>query len=380
MKEGTEVQQQVRPERRKPVVLICPLNWGLGHAARCVPVVRAFLNEGCQIVVAAEGGPLALLKNEFSETIEYCQFPGMNVRYSGKNMVLNMARQLPALLQAIWKEHRLLKKIVQETKADVVVSDNRYGLWHRGVRSVFVTHQVFIQLPLQLKVLEPVLYGMNRYFMKKYDHCWVPDFRGEYNLSGLLSHKKKLKGLNFVGPLSRFASGTQETGQEELLRLPTDYFLVILSGPEPQRSLLEQELIRQFDAAALEVIFVRGKIGEAPVEGTPLRTMLNHASTPIMKQLIANARLVVCRPGYSTLMDLAVFGKKALVIPTPGQTEQEYLGRMLHQQGSAACVVQDQINLSNDLVSAGKMKGIPGIAFDQDQLQAAVQDLLKKDQ
>ncbi|MFO7977396.1 MAG: glycosyltransferase [Bacteroidales bacterium] len=362
--------------REKPVVLVCPLNWGLGHAARCIPVIREFLVAGCQVVVAAEGGPLALLKEEFTGSVRFLLFPGMNVQYSsGKNMVLNMAKQLPTLLYAIWQEHRQLKKILQDTSADIVLSDNRYGLWAPGTQTVFMTHQVFIQSPPGLKYMEPLLYAMNRYFIKKFDHCWIPDFPGSENLSGILSHKKELKQLRFIGPLSRFEAGSVEGTPN---RTDEDYILIILSGPEPQRTLLERELTKQVDAAALKAIFVRGLINGLPAPVTSLRNMLNHASSPRMKTLIAKARAVVCRPGYSTLMDLSVFGKKAVVIPTPGQTEQEYLGRMLQEQGFAQCVSQDQIDLREDLKRAERLQGIPRVSHQLGLLTAAVQDLLNQ--
>ena len=361
-----------------PVVLVCPLDWGLGHASRCIPLVEELLGQGCRVVVGAWGGGMKLLQEEFGQRISYIDFPGRVVRYPRNgNMALSMFLQAPSLALASWREHRQLGRLLKQTGARVVISDNRFGLWSKKCMSVFITHQVFIQAPGRLKWLEPMLFALNRFFMNRYQLCWVPDLPGDENLSGILSHKRKIRHLRFIGPLTRFGNQNIPRLPENSPPVPLHYYLVILSGPEPQRSILEQELIRQFDLMGGDVVFVRGMPGEAPGQGRPGRIMLSHAGTSLMHHLIANARAVICRPGYSTLMDMSVFGKKALLIPTPGQTEQEYLGEMLHQKQYAHCTTQDRLILADDLQQALQKKGIPGISHEADLLREAVNELLQ---
>jgi hypothetical protein len=360
--------------KQNPVVLVCPLDWGLGHAARCVPVIRQLQVRGCRVHVAAGGGGLELLRNEFGATLDYHRFEGAPIRYPARGgMAWKLALQTPRLMASILKEHRQLQRLIRITGASLVISDNRYGLWSARVATVFITHQVFIQAPKGLRWLEPILLALNRFFMNKFDHCWVPDFPGEDNLSGKLSHKKPIPGLQFVGPLTRFSEPARRAGVNPLpADFPERFFLVILSGPEPQRSLLEGILKKLFDAAGPAVVFVRGLVSDPK----PLREnncfMMGHAGTAELAFLIEKASLLVCRPGYSTLMDLSAFGKKALLIPTPGQTEQEYLGQMLMEKGFAHCVAQQDIHLDADLKLAAQMKGIPKLQPGKDLLAGAI--------
>lgn len=361
-------------------VLVCPLDWGLGHATRCVPIIQALLRRGRAVVVAADGAPLSFLKLEFGDRIAYQRFPGMAIRYPERGqMALQIFFKLPAFLRSVVKEHRQLKRLIRDTGASLVISDNRYGLWNKRIFSVFMTHQVFIQAPEHWKWIEPLLWRLTRWFIRRYDQCWIPDFPSEPNLSGELSHASDLKDYHYIGPLSRFSSMAVQDYESPLPEgFPMDYYLVILSGPEPQRSLLEEALKRQFEKTDLPVVFVLGKPEVVQKEQSGKRMVFNHLATSHLAFLIKNARLVICRPGYSSLMDLAVFGKKVLLIPTPGQTEQEYLGNLLKQQGQAHCVKQNQIGLQKDIALAIAYSGIRKIDRNDGFLEKALDESLKK--
>jgi len=363
---------------KQTVVLVCPLNWGLGHATRCVPVINALLSRKCKVVIAADGASLAFLQKEFSDQTFYLGFRGKSIRYPQKeNMLLSMALQTPSLLFSILREHRELKKLIRQTSASIVISDNRYGLWNKNVRTVFLTHQLFIRASLKTKWLEPWLGCITRFFIKKFDFCWVPDFAEAPGLSGALSHKKPIPGIHFSGPLSRFAAIEELSFFNPLPEgFPAHFFLAILSGPEPQRSTFEAMLRTQFERTGDPIVFLLGKPDGELRQWTGNAFIMSHTKTSELAWLIKNARMVICRPGYSTLMDLAVFGKKALLVPTPGQTEQEYLGQMLSESKQAFCVKQNDLDLKTHILQAENFEGIRKEKKPHDLLKQLLDDLL----
>lgn len=363
--------------RPQTTVLICPLNWGLGHATRCVPIINALLVRNCRVVVAADGPALDFLQKEFRQT-SFIRFQGKTIRYNQKgSLAFRLLLQTPMLLWSGIQEHFVLKRLIKQTGASLVISDNRYGLWSNKARTVFITHQLFIQAPGGLKWIEPLLWQITRFFLKKYNHCWVPDFPEAPGLSGLLSHKLHVPRITFVGPLSRFHSLSDNAFRNPLPNnFPGHFILCILSGPEPQRSSFERLLKYQFEKASLPAVFVLGKPGNNLRHGSGNIFFIDHAASEEFAWLIKNASLVICRSGYSTLMDLSVFGKKALLVPTPGQTEQEYLGQMLLNSGMAYSVSQSNFNLEKDIVHANNFSGIKDLLYGGDLLSGAIDQVL----
>ena len=211
-------------------ILVAPLDWGLGHATRCIPIIKYLLEKKCEVVIGADGRPLQLLQKEFS-ALEFVVMPGYNISYpKDGSMVLKMAIQIPKILTGIKHEHELLKKIIKEKKIDAVISDNRFGLWSGEVPCVFITHQLMVKSPFG----EKIIHQLNKNYISKYSECWVPDHSGENNLSGDLSHKFSLpKNVKFIGALSRFTN-------EFILQKKYD-LLIILSGPESQRTVFEKK-------------------------------------------------------------------------------------------------------------------------------------------
>lgn len=186
-------------------ILVAPLSWGLGHATRCVPIIRALQSVGNQVVIASDGYPLEFLRQEFPQ-LEFVEFPWCRVEYSqGKSQVWAMLRQIPKFLVAIRREHRELPKIIEQYKIDVVISDNRFGLWTKAVKSIYMTHQISVKVTRRDSLLNYIVYRLHRRVIEKYAECWVPDFEGENNLSGDLSHRYPLpNNTYFIGVLSRF--------------------------------------------------------------------------------------------------------------------------------------------------------------------------------
>lgn len=330
-------------------ILIAPLNWGLGHATRCVPIIRLLIEKQHTVIITAEGRALEFLKQEFPE-LEFISLKGIAIEYPRKgSMALKMLVSLPKIMWGIYREHRLLKKIIAEKNIDVVISDNRFGIWNKKVKSIFITHQLMIKSPFA----ERLLHQLNLFFIKQYDECWIPDTTGLNNLSGDLSHKYPLpKNAFFIGHLSRFNSTT-------CIPEPVYDVMAIVSGPEPQRSVFENILIEQLEQSRLKAILVCGKT-EAPQKRETKKNLeiISHLNTNEMQEAILKSKIIISRSGYSTLMDLAVLGKKAIFVPTPGQTEQEYLAEMLMQKKRSYFIKQSEFDLQKVLNHAEQYLGL----------------------
>lgn len=323
-------------------ILICPLNWGLGHATRCIPIINAFIAEGWQPVIAASGRPLHLLQKAFP-ALEFVLFPDYDIRY-GKYMTLSMMLQFPSLVYKIRKEQRILQSLIEEYRIDAVFSDNRFGLYTSKVPCVYMTHQLAIQAPLGAKML----FWMHRWFVRKYDACWVPDVEGSPNLSGKLSHGMPLdEHIYFIGSLSRFVPSGQNIVEARRL-------LVVLSGPEPQRSILESKVKEACVNHDGEVVIVRG-VTESEGQYTSDRIrVLDAPTTAELQEEIEKAEWIVSRPGYSSMMDYSCFDKKLILIPTPGQTEQEYLASHYSKHNTVVCMTQDQFDLKKAFIESNE--------------------------
>ena len=326
-----------------PKVLVAPLDWGLGHATRCIPIIRELLAQGCSVLLAGERKTKALLQLEFPE-LPFLELPGYRIEYasSGWGLAVKIVAQIPKLLTAIKEEQAWLLKVVEEEKIDAVIADNRYGLYCENIRSVFLTHQLLIKTPV--KIAEDLLQELNYQYINKFDECWVPDTEGENNLAGVLSHPSELPAvpLHYLGILSRFHQGQE--------KVEGSYLLLLLSGPEPQRTLLENQLIEELKEYTKPVVLIRGLPEDAEViEVNENVTVYPHLPAALLEEKIKNASLVISRCGYSTVMDLAVLNKKSILIPTPGQTEQEYLAKHLMQRNLALCIEQHKFRLKNAL-------------------------------
>jgi uncharacterized protein (TIGR00661 family) len=342
-----------------PHILVCPLNWGLGHASRMIPVIYELLGLGCKVTVVASHGPLQLLREEFSSRVDYYEFAGANIRYpKNHGFFFKLALQIPALFFSIIRERRFANRTVQTLNPQMILSDNRYGMKSSKIFSVFVTHQLHIQLPNSIGWFEKPLNAINHYFVKSFDRCLVPDFEKEPSLSGALSHHVDISHLIYTGPLSRFQMLKSKAIKKPNADLPNDFILVILSGPEPQRSILENLLQIQLQGTAS--IWFRGMPGGTTERHSANQWIFDHGNTEMMAWCIENSRLVICRSGYSSVMDLAVYGKKCVFIPTPGQTEQEYLARYLQNAGYIARLEQSKIKgLKGAIEEATQKSGLP---------------------
>ncbi len=303
---------------QKPHILVAVLNWGLGHASRILPVIYELEKQGVVPIVASDGRALTLLEKEVPH-LRTINLKSKEVFYPDSgSMAFSMMQQTPKILKNIWREHTVTQRLVKQYKLKGIISDNRFGMWSKSVPSVFLTHQVFIQVPSQWQWLEPSIYKINHFFIGQYKWCWIPDFPNSPNLSGKLAHGRKLdnKRFRFIGPLSRLKKQD----------VPFRYdLMVLLSGPEPQRSLLEKKLLEQLENYDGKTVFVRGVTETNEVKEKRNLTIFDHLTSEKINQLMNESRLIIGRSGYSSLMDLVTLEKNAILIPTSGQTEQEYL-------------------------------------------------------
>ncbi|MBW6480088.1 MAG: hypothetical protein K0B37_11725 [Bacteroidales bacterium] len=357
-------------------ILVCPLSWGLGHATRCIPVIRQFINNNCRVVIAASGVSLALLQQEFGPAVEYEEFPGKEIRYSqGRFFILKLSMQLPAFLFSIYKEYRWIQKQVKRIKPDIIISDNRYGARSKSAVSVFITHQLFVRMPPKLRLFQRFVNNINHIFISAFDHCWVPDVPEAPGLSGDLSHYRHLPFVQFAGLLSRFSAFEKYKAAGVSDQLPRNFFLVILSGPEPQRTILEEKLKEALGEEVL--VGFRGIPGKMQLEKTGNHFWFDHGNPDLMGWCLENCRAVISRSGYTTLMDMAVFGKKAVLIPTPGQTEQEYLAVLFNKNNYTVSLDQKDISgLKDALVKCETLSGVPEVS-DSGLLHKCIDKLLQ---
>jgi len=326
-------------------ILICPLYWGLGHATRDLPIIRKFQAEGHKIFIAANKELKTFFKGEL-KNFTFISFPNYTLSYSSNNsQVLKLLVQLPKIFVSTYKEHFKLKKLVKEYQVDMVISDNRYGLFNKKVETVFIGHQLNILLPKRIQFLQILVNRINNWFLKRFDQVWVPDFNGKDNLAGKLSQNSSLENIKYIGPLSRF--NTEELGTKD-----KEYILVILSGAEPQRSILEQKIFKQIKQSNHRFIMVRGTNEPLPYTTNSNSETFNLLNTKELEPLIKNAKLIISRSGYSSIMDYIVMKRNALLIPTPGQTEQEYLAQKLMAENKFYSVLQNELNLEKDILRA----------------------------
>jgi uncharacterized protein (TIGR00661 family) len=337
------------------------MDWGIGHATRCVPVIEKLTELEFEVIIAASGRPLEFLKKEYP-AMRIIEFPGANIRYPRNGwMALKMLQIVPMLLSGIWLEHRALKKIVRQTGASLVISDNRFGCWLAGISSVFITHQPGIRVPGQLKFIKGILNSANRWFINKYTECWIPDFEPHRGLAGDLSHPAKMpKRSYYIGILSRFSLRPDPYADS----VQHYDLLVMLSGPEPQRTILEEKVLMQLVNINMQVAMVRG-IPESDEEFVldGRIHVFSHLETEKMKRLINASDLVISRSGYSTIMDIVSLGKRAIFIPTPGQTEQEYLAKYLNDKKIYFSMNQKDFDL---LYAIEMSKNFPGMVIRND--------------
>ena len=356
-----------------PRILLAPLDWGLGHATRSIPIVRELQAQGAVPVIAADGRPAELLKKEFPD-LEHIRYPGYTIDYPvNANMAWTMFRQLPTFFRGIRKEHTLLQQIIREHAISGVISDNRWGASSPQVPSVIVIHQLRILLSPFIRWGQRIVDRANGRLLRPFDEIWIPDLP-DHSFSGELSHDSLIPANgHFIGPLSRMRR-TVKPNEKKTIDL-----LVILSGPEPQRTIFETIVAEQAKKEPRTTLIVRGM----PEKNVTMRisetvTMVSALTADALSAAIASSSLVICRPGYSTVMDLSVLGARAVLVPTPQQTEQEYLARMLKTKKVCYMEPQDLFSLPRAIERSANYSGFSAMENDPTLLRERVRSFLSK--
>jgi len=317
--------------KTKRNILICPLEWGLGHAGRMIPLARKLQKEENTIFIGTGPGHQQFLRGELKD-VQFIDFGGFKPAYSRiLPQYLALFFQIPFLLFHIIKEHRRLSKILKKYHIDIVISDNRFGLWNRNAKTVYITHQIRIPFPEKLRFLEWAGVYFHRFFIKKYDLCFIPDLPGEINLTGRLSHSSKIpENARYIGILSRFADIYDIAGSAGI----PDHNTLILSGPEPQRSILRDKIISMQGNNTPVLVILEGRPGTYDEEKDYGKIIIfSHLPATDMKNIIQGSSWIIARAGYTSIMELVSMNCSALLVPTPGQTEQEYLASYLSGKG-----------------------------------------------
>jgi len=324
-------------------ILIAPLDWGLGHATRCIPIIQVLLQNNFTVIIAASGKQKILLQQEFP-SLTFIDLRGYNISYAKNKFLLpcKILMQVPKILLAIRNEKKWLQFAIEKYKIDVVISDNRYGLHSTKIPCVFITHQLLVKMPF--KWLENLAQKINYHFINKFSACWIPDFEGDKNIAGKLAHPSKMPStaVSYIGLLSRFLKIEEVVMQYN--------YCIILSGPEPQRTILEDIIFAEINTLKENILLIRGKPDCNKTFKTPDNiTIKNHLPGNEISKAMQESNFIICRSGYTTVMEFLSLHKKAILIPTPGQTEQEYLAKKLMQQQWCFSIEQKNFQLQKIL-------------------------------
>ncbi len=329
-------------------ILVAPLNWGLGHATRCIPIIRELLNHGFVPIIASDGAALDLLRKEFP-SLDSVELPSYNVRYSKTAAGFKWAiiRNSPRFVSAVLAEKKLVKKLIADYRLSGIITDSRLGIVSKEIPSVLITHQ----LNVPFRKLGWISTKFHYRTVMKFAECWVPDSNGIPNLSGRLSHfTGHAPNIRYIGPLSRFKKHD----------FPKKYDLMaVISGPEPQRTLLQDRLLNELRKYRGNVLLINGIVEDQQhITQDGDMTIYNFMTSVELERAFNESEKIICRSGFTTLMDLSKTGRKALLIPTPGQYEQEYLAQKMMEDGFAPFANQDDFTIEH-LFEINRYNGIP---------------------
>ena len=365
---------------KKPSVCISPIDWGLGHATRCITLIQSLETLGYEVYIATEGYHETILK-EALPNAHFLKLRGYRIRYAqwGYTLPILLLFQLPQIIYSIVYEYRWLKKAEAKYQFDFIISDNRFGFYHPAVPSVFITHQLNLQMHFAwaTHLFQKIQYA----WLKKFTACWIPDMAGSNNLSGVLSNPKLKPSIPlwYMGCLSRLIHTPSSSA--DINSAAPSAFLGIVSGPEPQRTLFENLLWKAGNKLNIPFVVIAGRPSKDEpnkiIEENKNAKLYAHLAAPELVREIKRAEYIICRGGYTTLMELIPFGKKLIFIPTPGQTEQMYLGKLWEEKKWALCYAQEYFNLSIALKEASNFnfQAPPFIDFSTEALKTAIKQL-----
>ena len=368
---------QAAPHSYMGHVFLSPLNWGLGHSTRDIPIIKELLSHGHEVTIGTSGNALALLKKECPEC-NFILFKDYPAPYSASRFFLpKFVASIPILLRAMSRERKKLDQILRENRFDLIISDNRMGVYSHKIPSYFITHQLRFSLPSYLYPFEMLTIPINSFFHTKYEGVIVPDIDpngNSRNLSGKLC-RSNLDATNKRAYYAGILTSTEKKVVDEDL----DY-LIIVSGPEPQRTKLEEIIMNQVQKLPGDKVVLLGSPQKEDHKKLDEHTTVHsYVSTEEKVELMNRARFLITRSGYTTMMEMAELDKKhGLFTPTPGQTEQEYLSRYYAKLGWFLSRSQYKIKLPDDVDAAMQFHGFPEMSKTKENVQKLYQELLKQ--
>ncbi len=355
-------------EKQKKI-LIAPLDWGWGHATRCLPIIDYLLSKKINVVVAGNENYKKFIEEKYP-TLPFIFLKGYDVKYasSAKLLGIKIAFQLPKIISRIYYENRWLKKQQELEQFDAVISDNRFGLFTKKCISIFITHQVEIETPLLKKIVNK----LNWFFIKKYHELWIADYQ-ENSFAGNLSTLTKKFPAKFLGNLSQLSSVKKD--KEKTIDM-----LCILSGPEPQRSIFEKIIISIFKKSNNKnCVLIQGlKSISVEISKNENMTIIPFANSNEIEHYFQQSKIIICRSGYSTIMDLVKQHKNAVLIPTPGQSEQEYLGKYLAEKKYFLTATQHENEIENAIKKIENYVFNPYPILNMEQYKNVIDDFIQK--
>ncbi|MEJ2216257.1 MAG: glycosyltransferase [Gemmatimonadota bacterium] len=346
-------------------VLFAVHDWGLGHATRDLVLIRALLAEGHRVTVLSHGRALRLLEGELDSRCEFVALRDIPKPLSRRPFwfYVRMSLALPSVFYTFHRERRLVRQLHDAQPLDCIVSDSRFGVWLSDVPSLQLFHSLRQIIPGRPRGLEKLVECAQRRMLGGADRILIPDASHD-GLAGDLSHDPHCDWggrLEYIGPL---ASIRRRDVDQDI-----DFFISV-SGAEPQRTIFERLVLEQAHDLPGRVVVALGRPDGAPVIREDGRiTVHSYLNRERQEDIMNRAALVVTRSGYSTLMELAELGRKALLVPTPGQSEQEYLARYHEARGHLHAVRQAELNLARDVRIAAGYAGLPPLPSAQESVQ-----------
>ncbi len=344
-------------------ILYCVLDWGLGHATRSIPIIRTLLDKDYEVILASDSLAMDYLRTEFPALSSY-DLPSYNVKYRSKSVFMVGIQNMKRVRQAISAEHEMTRRIAHNEKINAIISDNRYGCYVPGIPSALVTHQ--LQFRTGSSIQDIIGKMLLKKLIKPFDRIWVPD-DPERTLSGVLSMSDDPR-VKCIGPQSTLTS--------------TDYpvqhaIAAILSGPEPMRTVFETEVRDQFAHLDLSCALVRGVKGKSEAYHDGNITVYDVLDRNGIDRILNSSAVVLCRSGYSSLLDLQALNKRAILIPTPGQPEQIYLAERLKLLPNYVVQKQGKLNIKSAYHTLLDIQLTPTIREKSVLLDNACDDLFK---
>jgi uncharacterized protein (TIGR00661 family) len=343
-------------------------SWGLGHASRSLPIIRKLLDENHEVTIISHDRSLQLLENELNDSASFISIPDypLLISENTRQFIAKSMMYWPLIIKSIYSGYSQLTKILEKQQYNLIISDGRYDMFNKTIPTYFISHQMRILNPLRIKILENGSETFNQFFFKRFKDVIIPDYETD-NFSGDLSHNlKKINetGLHYVGILSDFT--------KKHMKKDIDYF-ISLSGPEPQRSILEEKIQSQINQLSGSIVMTLGKTEETKTNQINGIKTYSFLSKNKREDLLNRSKIVISRSGYSTILDLAVIGCKALMIPTPGQIEQEYLAQYHKEKKTCYTINQEHLNLNSDIEHVKKTKGFTSKGSVKDAVEKIIQ-------